>query len=108
MKFSSTARKLNAEDENFIEPREQILIGNFSLGNASENTRKSIMVKKKSAEDSLDEKLIDNTDLNKKFEEEREKKFFETFNTAFLKDGNALWAGEVKIDNKADRGFIIN
>ena len=108
MKFSSTARKLNAEDENFIEPREQILIGNFSLGNASENTRKSIMVKKKSVEDSLDEKLIDNTDLNKKSEEEREKKFFETFNTAFLKDGNALWAGEVKIDNKVDRGFIIN
>lgn len=70
-------------------------------GSSNEGMSRVVKVKNKPQEKNLDQKLAENvneyTESNDD-QKEQEKKFIEAFNTAFLKDGNALWSGRIIIN----------
>lgn len=70
-------------------------------GSQHEGMSRMIAVKNKPQEKNLDQALAENVNVDSEINEsqkEQEKKFIEAFSSAFLKDGNALWAGKIIIN----------
>ena len=73
----------------------QDLRANLSFGGSSEKSmQKTVALKSKKPEKNLDKPLIEDDSYTLK----KEKEFMEAFNEFFLNNGNALWSGEIKIN----------
>ena len=82
--MSATMRRLRASNELWV---------HFSFGGPSGSGMSRTVTLK-----NVDQSLTENKKTDLDYQREQEKKFMEDFSKAFLKDGNALWAGKVLIN----------
>ncbi|MHB9138824.1 MAG: hypothetical protein ACYC4Q_05425 [Victivallaceae bacterium] len=97
IKFDSTIL-----DPDFnINHADRLLVG-FSLNNFSGGMSRNVILKNRQHSKTVDPELTArndffNPDVSEKSQKIQEQKFMKDFNKAFLKDGNALWAGKILI-----------